>query len=143
MIAVIRTYRDFREFLEAKRIKRESVRFTGHGVATARCIPQNPVGFEEFRESLRGVPDFARASERVDKLEHALFRLHGVGLPLPRKVLQNEDRSLSLFWESVLVRCFVDGYAVLIGGIDGVKAKRVTPALLDALGFLSRLQRAA
>lgn len=143
MLQIIRTYREFREFLAAKRRKREPIIFRARGAGAASYVPSSPRGFENFRAALRGVGHWGRASERLDALEHALRKRHGVGLPLPRKVLQNPDGSLTLFWESVLVRCFVDGFLSTIGGVEGIRAKKVSRELLDALAFQVRIQRAS
>jgi 2-phosphoglycerate kinase len=58
-------------------------------------------------------------------------------------VLQNEDRSLTLFWEGITVRCFGDAFMSLIGGTSGVPATKISNELLDALGFQARIQRAS
>lgn len=143
MLRLIRTYREFREFLDAKRRKREPIIFRARGAAAARFVPSSARAFDVFRERLRGVGSWGKASERLDALEHALRRRHAVGLPLPRRVLQNPDGSLTLYWEGLLVRCFREGVGFFLGGKDGVKATRVTNELLDALAFQARLQRAA
>lgn len=143
MIPLLATVRDLRDFLAAKKRKREPVRITGNGAGEATYVPRHAAGFENFRAALRRVGPWGRASERVDALEHALRARHAVGLPLPRKVIQNGDRSLTLFWEGFSVRCFVDSTCSLIGGTAGVPAKRITKELLDALAFQARLQRAS
>lgn len=140
MFPVIATIRDFKEFLAAKRRKREPLRWNAKGAAVAKYVPRHPQGFANFRAALRGVGDFGLASERLDRLEHGLRKRHGIGLPLPRKVLQNEDRSLSVFWEGAMVRCLPDGFVSLIGGTAGVPSKAITPALLDLLAFAARIQ---
>jgi hypothetical protein len=142
-LPVIQTWRDFREFLEAKKRKREPLRFVAKPVASARYEPTSDAGFARFRQALRGVADFGRASERLDALEHALRARHGCGLPLPRKVIQNSDRSLTLFWNELMVRCFVDKFFGTIGGSDGVIVTKATNDLLDALAFQARIQRAS
>jgi hypothetical protein len=140
---ILATLRDLREFLEAKRRKREPLRFIAKGRACASFSPRDPQGFERIRASMRGVGDWGRASERLDALEHALFRRHQVLLPVPRRVLQNEDCSLSVWWESVMVRCFPDGFTSLIGGTQGKPSARITSALLDMLAFQVRIQAAS
>lgn len=132
-------YREFREFLEAKRIKREPLRFKGKAMAEASFVPASHWHFSEFRERLRGVGDWGRASERFDALEHALVN-RGSSLPLPRKVFQNDDMSITMMWEQVTVRCFVDGMHAMIGGAAGISLNHVTPELLDALAFQATLQ---
>lgn len=143
MLPLVQTYRDFREFLAAKKRKREPMRWRGKAGATAIYRPRHAQGFANFRAALRGVGDWGQASERADALEHALKARHGVPLPLPRKVLQNEDRSLSFFWEGAMARCLPDGFVSLIGGTDGASARRVTPEFLDLLAFQARIQGAS
>lgn len=142
MLQLVSTYREFREFLAAKKRKREPLRWHAKGAAAASYVPRNAHGFANFRADLRGVGDWGQASERLDALEHELRKQHGVGLPLPRRVLQNSDRSLTLFWQDVMVRCFVDGFVSTIGGVDGVKAKKITLELLELLAFQFRIQAA-
>lgn len=143
MAGVVELYRDFREFLAAKKRKREPVRWLAKGGAAAEYVPRAPQGFSNFRAALRGVADWGRASERLDGLERALRRRHAVGLPLPRKVVQNEDRSLTLFWRELSVRCFEDRICAFIGGPKGTPIEGVTSDLLDALAFQSRIQGAS
>jgi hypothetical protein len=143
VLPLIQTYRDFREFLEAKKRKREPLRWRARGATEATYVPRSASGFARFRAELRGVGDWGQASERVDSLEHALRARSGSGLPLPRKVIQNSDRSLSLFWTGAMVRCLPDGFVSLIGGVDGAQAKSVTPELLDLLAFQARIQGSA
>lgn len=143
MLPVLQTWRDFREFVAAKKRKREPLCFKGRGVAEASYRPRHAQGFANFRASLRGVGSWGQASERVDALEHALHARHGVGLPLPRKVIQNSDKSLSLWWgpsSHLMVRALPDGFTSLIGGARGVVAKCITNELLDALAFQRRIQ---
>lgn len=143
MLPLLQTWRDFREFVAAKKRKREPIRLTARGGGAASYRPSSSVGFARFRAALRGVGDWGRASERLDALEHAVFCRHRVTLPMPRKVLQNEDGSLSLFWQGVTVRCFVDQTTVLIGGTAGIPSKTITTELLDMLAFQARIQGAA
>lgn len=140
MLPLISTLRDLRDFIAAKKRKREPIRWNARGAAAADYIPRHSQGFANFRAALRGNGDFGKASERLDALEHALTARHAVSLPLPRKVMQNEDCSLSLFWEGAMVRCLPDGFVSLIGGVDGVKATKVTRELLDLLAFQVRIQ---
>jgi len=143
---MLQTWRDFREFLEAKKRKREPVHFSVKPVAEATYVPRHPQGFANFREALRGVGHWGQASERLDALETALRKRHAIGLPLPRKVVQNVDRSLSLWFgpaEHVMVRCFDDRFFSLIGGTKGAPQSKVTSDLLDALAFQHRLQHAS
>jgi hypothetical protein len=140
-LPLLQTWHDFREFVAAKKRKREPLRFVGKAVATAHYRPSSPQGLANFRAALRGVGDWGLASERVDACEHALRTRHACGLPMPRKVLQNSDRSLSFFWEGAMVRFFVDGVVVSVGGKPTAKA--VTRDLLDMLAFQARIQGAA
>lgn len=141
MLPLVQTWRDLREFLDAKKRKREPVRLKATGGATAVYAPRSFGDFTRFRSALR-VGDYGAASEGVDRLEHELRARNSVGLPLPRKLLQNEDRSLTLFWEGATVRSFPDRFVSVIGGTDGVTATRITSDLLDLLAFQSRIQRA-
>jgi hypothetical protein len=137
---LIRSMQDAWEYIRAKRRKRERIIITPKGAGAATYKPRHPQGFANFRAALRGVGDWGRASERLDALEDALRRRHACGLPLPKEVTQNEDRSLSVFWEGASVRCFPDGFVSLIGGTKGKPCRTVTTDLLDLLGFLARLQ---
>lgn len=140
---LLQSLRDLRDFLEAKRRRREPLFIRARGAAMAIYRPRSTQGFERFRASLRSVGHWGQASERLDALEHALGVRHGVRLPLPREVVQNEDRSISVFWEGISVRCFTDGFVSLIGGTAGVPSRTITRELLDALAFQARLQRAS
>lgn len=136
---LIASMRDLVEFLRAKRARREPVRLHAHGVAEATYHPRDASGFARIRRRLRESRDFSDALDRLDALEHALRKRCGVPLPTPRKLMQNSDRSLSMWWEGAMVRLFPTGMISMIGGASGVKAKRVTPELLDLLAFQVRL----
>jgi hypothetical protein len=143
MFAIVQSIRDLREFLAAKRRKREPIQWAARGAATATYVPKSARGFANFRTSLRGVGDWGRASERVDALADALRRRHGCDLPLPRKVIQNSDRSLTLFWESLTVRAFPNELGVTHRiGATGDPVRGVTTDLLDMLGFQAKVSRA-
>jgi hypothetical protein len=142
-MVLLQTIRDFREFVAAKRRKREPIVFKAHGAGAASYQPRHAAGFERFRAALRGVGDWGRASERLDALEQALRSRHGCCFPLPNEVIQNDDRSLSMFWQGLMARCFEDGFVSLIGGSTGVPARKVTRELLDALAFQARIQKAS
>lgn len=133
--------RELRNFLEAKRLKREPVRFEGHGKAAARFVSRKPGDFEGLMLRLKHARDWGHASEGVERLRTDLRRRHGVELPEPRSVTQNPDRSLSIFWEGVSCRFFVDGFVSLVGGMQGAIARTITTDLLDALGFLAKVQK--
>lgn len=138
----IESIRDAFEFIRAKKRKREPIVIKPRGAGAASYKPTRPQGFANFRAALRGVGDWGRASERLDGLEDALKRRHGVGLPLPLEVLQNDDRSLGVFWSGCSVRCLPDGFVSLIGGTAGIPARKITNELLDLLAFQARIQRA-
>jgi hypothetical protein len=131
--------RDIREFIDAKRIKREPifVRASARGAGTWH--PSNIQSFRVHLAGLRGAGDWGRAVERVDALDSALFRRHASHLPLPNSVIQNADSSLTLAWDGALVRAFPDALVVLIGGLP--HAKQVTTVLLDALGMLAKMRK--
>lgn len=140
MLPLVQTFRDFREFLAAKKRKREPLRWDARGASEAVYKPRDARGLANFRAALRLAGDWGQASERVDAIEHALRARSGCTLPLPRKVVQNSDRSLTLYWEGVTVRALVDGVVVLIGGAAGVPQRTVTSDTLDLLEFQARVQ---
>jgi hypothetical protein len=142
-MVLIQTIRDLRDFIAAKKRKREPIVWTVKGAGGATYRPRSLSGLEQFRARLRGVGHWGRASEGLDRLESELRKRHGVGLPLPNEVIQNDDSSLSLFWEGVMVRCFTDGFVSLLGGTAGIPSKKITRELLDALAFQVRIQRAS
>lgn len=142
-MVLVQTIRDLREFLAAKRRRREQIVFKAVPVAAASYKPKSATGLERFRHALRGVGDWGRASERIDALEIALRKRHGCGFPLPNEVIQNSDRSISIFWDGIMVRCFTDGFVSLLGGTAGVPSKKLTTELLDALAFRVRIQNAS
>jgi hypothetical protein len=139
MLAVIESIRDFREFLAAKKRKREPIRWDARASSEAVYIPGSAQGFANFRAALRE-GDFAEASERIDGLADALHRRGGCALPLPRKVVQNSDRSLTVFWDGVTVRAFTDGLSALVGGLNGLRSQGATPEILDMLAFQARVR---
>lgn len=139
MIQIVSTIRDMREFLAAKRRKREPVRWSARGASDAVYSPTSEQGFAKFRAALRGVDDWGCASERIDGIADALRRRHGCPLPLPRRVIQNSDRSVTLFWEGVTLNASRDRVTVLVGGMGGRQIEGVTNELLDMLGFLRSL----
>lgn len=143
---VIANERDAREFVEAKRRKREPIRIYGDGAAEAVYLPTSAADFARFRGALRETADWGRASEGIDALEFELGARRQLGMPTPNKVIQNEDSSLSLFWKSgeasAMARFFVDGVFTMIGGADGPKARGVTPEFVDALAMIARMKAA-
>jgi hypothetical protein len=137
---IIANPRDAREFVEAKRRKREPIHWHAQGVTEACCKPRTLADFTALRAGLRGAPDFGHASERLDSLEVALFRRHMVKLPNPRKVMQNSDRSLTIWWgNGIMVRAFTDKFFSLLGGAKGIPAPTITTDLLDALAAHQRI----
>lgn len=143
MFQIVSTYREFREFLAAKKRKREPLRWRGTGAAEAMYRPSSHEGLANFRAALRRVDDWGQASERLDRIEHALRARSGHGFPLPHKVMQNSDRSLSVFWEGAMIRCLPDGVVSLIGGVGGIHSKGVSTELLDLLAFRARIERSS
>lgn len=143
---LLQNWRDFREFVAAKKRKREPIQFRMRPSAEATYVPRHPQGFANFRAALRGVSPWGQASERLDALADALRRRHQCELPMPRKVIQNTDCSLSLWWgeaEHVMIRCFEDRFFSLIGGTKGLPMSKVTTDLVDALYMQHRIQNAA
>lgn len=138
MLAVVQTLRELREFIAAKRRKREPLRFAAKGVAESTYIPRHAQGFANFRAALR-MSDFGQASEQLDRLGAALFRRHAVELPLPRKLIQNADYSITVFWEGLTIRAFPDGVVTLTDGKNPTRG--VSTELLDMLGFQARVIR--
>lgn len=132
--------RDLAEFKESKRIKREPIRWQATGGASAECKPRTVAAFNALRESLRGVSDWGRASEQIDSIEFALKARHGSAIPKPNRVIQNEDVSISLFWDGLMIRCFPDGIVSIIGGANGIPASGINTDLLDLLGAIPRLK---
>jgi hypothetical protein len=139
MLQLVSTIREFREFLAAKKRKREPLRWKATGAAEASYVPRRAQGFANFRSALRE-RDFGQASERIEALAAALRRRHGCELPLPRKVMQNSDYSVSMFFEGLLVRAFPDGVQSLIGGAQGRPVRGVANEVLDLLAFQARIQ---
>lgn len=132
--------RDVREFVTSKRRKREPIRWQVDGAAEAVCCPSTMADFEGLRAGLRASQDFGRASERLDALEHALFARHLTRFSKPRKIVQNADLSLTLWWgDEIMIRCFVNGMVSLVGGAKGMVAKAITSELLDALAFAGKI----
>jgi hypothetical protein len=140
MSVVLSDPREVREFVQAKKRKREPIRWHAEGVTEAKCEPRTLADFTSLRVGMRETVDFGRASEQLDALESALFFRHSLRIPKPRKVMQNTDRSISIWWRGVMVRCFQDGFVSLIGGPLGLPSKRITNELLDCLAQMQRKQ---
>lgn len=133
--------REVREFLAAKKSKREPLRFEGHGQAAADFVPRSAANFANFRQRLIGATDWGHASERIEQLEHELIRRHGHGLPVPRKVIQNSNRSISLMFRDGLAVCHADGVVTVIGkGNEARRTVGITPEFLGLLHMQTRLQ---
>jgi hypothetical protein len=133
--------REVRDFLFAKKVKREPLRFRPRGVMRATFKPRDRSSFAGIRAALRDNRDRARASERLDALERELLKRRDVALPLPEEVIQHEDRSISWCFGGVTVRAFPDGIAYLLGGTAGHLERGVKPPLLEALALKARMQR--
>jgi len=134
------SFRDLREFVAAKRKRGEKLRIRGKGAARAMVRIQGASHFASLRSALRASPWFGGAQERLDALDRQLRSRHGVPLPVPEEVLQDEDCSVSCFWGGVSVRSHADGFVSLIGGTAGHAERSVTPQLLGALALKSRMQ---
>jgi len=135
---LVQTLRDLREFIAAKRRKREPLRFIAKGAAEFTYVPQTDRGFANFRAALRQ-SDFGQASEQLDGVAAALRRRHATELPLPRKLLQNADYSITVFWDGLTIRAFPDGVVTLTDGKNPTRG--VSNELLDMLGFQARIKR--
>lgn len=142
-LPVLSSWRELNEFVAAKKRKREPLRWLARGTAAAEYVPRHPQGFANFRAALRGASDWGQASENLDRIEHALTARHQAKLPLPRKVMQNDDRSLTVFWRGFSVRCFVDKIVCLAGGSAGVISAGVPNHVLDMLAFQAKLEASA
>jgi hypothetical protein len=137
---VTATLRDLREFIESKKRKREPLQWVVKAAAQATYHPADRASFASFRQRLRDSRDFARASERLDKLERDLRKRDAV-LPLPNEAVQNEDRSITLHYRGLCVRAFPDDIAALYGGTAGHLERGVNRALVEALVIIDREQR--
>ena len=139
MLAIGASLRDLRDFIAAKRRKREPLRWSAKGAAAATYIPREARGFANFREALRLSSDWSQAAEKIDALATALARRHSCDLPLPRKVIQNSDRSITLFWAQLTVRAFPDQLTAMIGGSSGEPVRGITSDILDMLAFQAKI----
>jgi hypothetical protein len=131
------TIRDLRDFLTAKRIKREPTKLNLQGAGCASCKPRDHSQFRDLLRALRSNTDFGAAVERIASLMRAM-KARGAHLPLPNEVTQNDDRSVTLHYSGVCVRVFGDGVASLLGGTAGHLERGATPALLNALHIIAR-----
>jgi hypothetical protein len=128
--------REFREFVQAKKIRREPLIITAQARAEADFKPVDDRSFWEFVGRLRGVSSWGQAVEQLDAVNHALRKRHGVSIPFPRLLMQNDAGSLTFFWGTDLVLgCFPQGCAFTFLGrrerlTFGQESERV---LLDAL----------
>lgn len=116
---------------------RRKLRFRLDG-ASASAELRSLAGFQQLRALLRANNSFANALDRLDAIEHALERKHKVKLPCPRRLLQNGDCSLTLFWGGITLRCFAEGCAALIGGQHGAQVVGIKPELLAALAIQAK-----
>lgn len=128
--------REIREFMESKRIKREPWRVSGAAQATARWHDGAGSDLRGLLGGLRGSP-FSDAADRLSALANAFRRRSGIKLPKPRAIMQNQDKSLSVFWgpegTGITVMARKEGVAGLIGGTTGRVIKGISNDLLDAL----------
>ncbi len=125
--------RDVRDFVAAKRRKREPIRLNVRGVTRSPCKPKSLADFVNLRSGLRRSAHFGRASEHLDRLEHEIRARWGHGFPLPEEVVQESDCSIWIAWGGVTVRAFPGFLGSVIGGTAGEIKKGITPALLDAI----------
>ena len=140
---IVDAVREFREFREAKRIKREPIRVNLRGVQRSHCRPRSLAQVDRLRQGLRENPDYARASEQLDRLESALRCRWQHGFPLPEDFVQETDRSLWMSWGGGLtVRAFPDFLGSVVGGTAGEIKRGITDTLLDALHMASRIRLA-
>lgn len=127
-----RTVQDAHEFVRAKASRREPIRFVARGAAEAVYTLRDESSWVMLIRRLRRSNDFADAVAKLDEIRAELLKKHGVVLPAPRKLQQNSDRSLSVWWDNVMVRAFDRGVVSII-------AKRpscgVTSELLAALAM--------
>jgi hypothetical protein len=133
--------REFREFAQAKELKREKIRLNGHGVARATSTISSRLQFTQLRAALRSNGDFGPAAESLDALERELVRFGGRRFPVPNQVIQNEGKTVSVFWSEVSV--IAGGglrIAYLIGGTEGARGDGLHPDLCRQLVFLEQLQ---
>jgi hypothetical protein len=143
-VAPVQDIREMFAFVRAKVLRREPVIFTTTGVSEAMFAPRDAANFAIIRSRLRYSRHFGRASERLDSLENALTRRNGVILPTPRKVTQNADCSLSLWWGpeggGAFVRLEGRKFFSLLGGPKGLIGTAITSELLDLLALHARIQ---
>lgn len=133
--------REFRAFREAKRIKREQIRFNLRGVQRSHCRPRRMADVTSLRAQLRQNADYARAAEQLDRLEDALRRRWQHGFPLPEDFVQETDRSLWMSWGNGLtVRAFPDFLGSVVGGTAGEIKRGITDTLLDAIHMAARIR---
>ena len=136
-LPVPRNPRELRNLLESKRIKREPSVFTAKGAARAVARADGGTKFAHLRNELRSNVHFSRAVKHLDELQSMLWRRHQAHVPKPKGLTQNEDSSISVFWEGLSLRAFPDAVVTLI---QRRPAKGITNDFLDALAFLAKVQ---
>jgi len=120
--------RELRNFLEAKRRKREPVRLQAHGSVAASCeITSRPQWKDLFRQLCQN-NSFAQAAESVDYLDTAVRGFGADELPTPSEVVQNADKSLTIGWKErpphalrVVLQISGDRVAWMVGGENGMR----------------------
>lgn len=132
--------REARELIESRRRAGRPVKVRFHALARATYVPSSTVEFDALRARLRD-GDYARPSEWLDRVEHALKALHGHGFPLPNELIQHEDGALALFWRGVSIRVQAEGIAYLIGGARGSQGLGAPKELLDAIALVAKLKQ--
>lgn len=133
------TERDVHEFLGFKKRRGEPVNVEVNVGAQASGVVFSRPELERLRGALRENPSFARASERLDDMEHALRKRRGVPFPLPVELKQGADGTLGLVWRGITAAANVDGIVSIVVGADGKEDHCVgpNPEVLDALAALA------
>lgn len=104
------------EFVRAKKARGELVSFDVKRGARATAQIIDRFQFAALRQGLRENPSYARASERLDSIEHELFRLRGVRMPLPERLEQESDGTIGLCWPGLTVAADRDNLLAVIPG---------------------------
>jgi hypothetical protein len=130
--------RELREFVRSKRVKREPIRVVADGAGRAEYRPRNAQHFARLREQIRLSAHFGKASERIDALERELKTRDIHALPLPRKMIQDEDCSVHLFWNACSVRAFPHGFVYVLQGTH--PGQGYARELLEALTITAKMQ---
>ncbi len=134
-------FRDVRDFLQAKKIKREPVRAVVDRASSTTCSFSSERDYRDLRGELKRNRDFGRASEQLDKLELAYVRRYGAAFPTPRSLVQNPDRSLAAMFGKLTIRAYPDSIAWLLGGTAGHYETGIKPMLLEAIRMKAAVRR--